>query len=145
MPPRRGRIIEPHSAKNHWRAKLDPEPERSEGETLHFDWEKMVYTVVPEDDPWPEVSDERIEEWWQLSRGVIEPEGLAVEARDARQKLELARQKGADQNFTAREMRMLEEIERLKKVLDPSRERPGWGSRAWEPRPGEVGPDGTRY
>jgi hypothetical protein len=46
---------------------------------------------------------------------------------------------------TAREMRMLEEIERLRKVLDPDRQRPGWGARAWQPRPGEVGADGTRY
>lgn len=141
---RTGRIIEPHSAENGWRARFDPEPERREGETLHFDWEKMTYTVVPED-PWPEVPEDRIEEWWQLSRGVIDPEGLAAEARDARSALESARQRGAEHNFTAREMRMLEEIERLKKVLDPGRERPGWESRAWEPRPGEVGPDGTRY
>jgi hypothetical protein len=136
-----GRITEHPAADNGWRVGLDPEPGRGQGETLHFDWEEMVYTVVPDDDPWPEVPEERIERWWQLSRRPVEPE-----PEDAlRRRLTMARERGAELGFTAREMRMLEEIERLKKVLDPSRDRPGWGSRKWEPRPGEVGPDGTRY
>jgi hypothetical protein len=145
MRSRGGRILEQASPANGWRARLEPEPELREGETVHFDHETLRYTVVPEDALWPDVTDERIEEWWQLSRGVADPFGLDLEAKKARNALEEARRQGATSNFTSREMRMLEEIERLRKILDPSRERPGWGSRAWKPRPGEVGADGTRY
>jgi hypothetical protein len=145
MGSRVGRVLEEASAANGWRAQLEPEPQLGDGETIHFDHEKMEYSVVPKDDPWPEVPEERIEEWWQLSRGVVEAQGLDLEAKEARNALEAARREGSTSNFTCREMRMLEEIERLRKVLDPSRERPGWGARAWEPRAGEVGPDGTRY
>jgi hypothetical protein len=137
-----GRISEPPTPDNGWRVALSPEPELTEGEILYFDWEEMTYTVVPEADPWPEVSEARIEQWWQLSRAPVDDQPRGAEART---KLEEARRNGETSNFTAREMRMLQEIERLRKILDPSRERPGWGSRAWEPRPGEVGPDGTRY
>jgi hypothetical protein len=113
---------------------------------LHFDWEKMTYEVVQEDQVWPAVSEERIEEWWQLSRGPIDRESeTSVALKHAFDELEVARAKAGGAGFTAREMRMLEEIERLRKVLDPSRDRPGWGSRAWQPRPGEVGADGTRH
>jgi hypothetical protein len=145
MGSRIGRVLEEASAANGWRARLEPEPELQDGETIHFDYEKMEYAVVAEDELWPEVPDERIEEWWQQSRGVIGAHGLDLEAKTARDALENARHRGALSNFTCREMRMLEEIERLKRILDPSRERPGWGSRAWQPRPGEVGADGRRY
>jgi hypothetical protein len=138
-----GRITERPSPENGFRLGLEPTPQLAEGETYHLDWEKMTYEVVPEDVPWPEVSEERIEEWWQLSRGPPPDERTAED--DVLIKLGDARTKGAGLGFTAREMRMLDEIERLRKVLDPSRDRPGWGSRAWEPRPGEVGADGTRH
>ena len=140
---RAGRISERPSAENGYHLGLDPQPELREGETFHLDWEKMTYEVVPEGVPWPEIADERIEEWWQLSRGP--PPGERTAEDDILLKLGEARTLGFGLGFTAREMRMLEEIERLKKVLDPRRDRPGWGSRAWEPRPGEVGADGTRY
>jgi hypothetical protein len=145
-PARVGRIIEPPLSENGWRAVLDPEPERAEGEWVYFDWEEMTYQVVPEDVLWPEVPEERIEQWWQWSRGPLDRDAEAeVEALRLRNRLAEMRRNGVGLGFTAREMRMLEEIERLKKVLDPSRDRPGWGSRAWEPRPGEVGADGTRH
>lgn len=143
MGARKGRITDHPSSENGWRIGLEPEPERGEGEHLHYDWEEMVYTVVPEREPWPEVSEERVEKWWQLSRGPISGEETSDDALLL--KLALARERGGGLGFTAREMRMLEEIERLRTILDPNRERPGWGSRAWKPRPGEVGPDGTRY
>lgn len=137
-----GRFQAP-TAENGWRIVLDPKPELREGETVHLDWEKMSFEVVPEDVPWPEVSEERIEEWWQLSRGPLKGEETEDDA--LLRKLNEARARGAALGFTAREMRMLEEIERLRKARDPTRDRPGWGSRAWHPRRGEAGPDGTRH
>ena len=137
MPRSTGRITEVPSPENGFRLGLDPKPQPADGETLHLDWEEMVYSVVPESDPWPEVPDNRIEQWWEFAREVRNGEALDKEARDASIVLEEARRRGARHNFTSRELRMLDEIERLKKVIDPSRDRPGWGSREWGRRPGE--------
>jgi hypothetical protein len=122
MGARKGRITDHPSSENGWRIGLEPEPERGEGEHLHYDWEEMVYTVVPEREPWPEVSEERVEKWWQLSRGPISGEETSDDALLL--KLALGRERGGGLGFTAREMRMLEEIERLRTILDPNRERP---------------------
>lgn len=144
MPRSEGCITEVPSPENGFRLGLDPKPEPGKGETLHLDWEEMVYAVVPEDDPSPEVPEQRIEQWWLYVREVSRREGLDKEAIDACDALEQARRRGARHNFTGREVRMLDEIERLRRLLDPSREIPGWGSRTWEPGPGEADIDRTR-
>lgn len=80
-----GRVLNIPSAKDGWELRMDPLPELREGDRVHVDWEAMTYTVVT-DQP-PPVPDDRIAHWQTL------------------------RQKG---ELSERELRMLEEIERLK-------------------------------
>jgi hypothetical protein len=79
-----GRVLNIPSAKDGWELRLDPVPRLVNGDRLFVDWEAMTYSVGR---AVPPVSSDRIAEWRRL---------------------------GDDGKLAPRELRMLEEIERLR-------------------------------